>query len=108
MTVNDCICCSERKLIKRYLRISMREGIPLNKFPTWLHRKHGDLVIWRPRKDGVMGASMPCVMCRKAVEKYHIQWVAYTGEKWLHSNQDEMPKSRPTNKQRRKMGFKSM
>ncbi len=54
-----------------------------------------------------MGASMPCVMCRKAVEKYKIQWVAYTGEKWLHSNQDEMPKSRPTNKQRRKMGFTS-
>jgi hypothetical protein len=78
----------------------------LNKFPSWLHRKFGDLVIWRPRKDGVLGISIPCVLCRYTIERYHIQWMAFTGERWVHSNKcDNLPKSIPTHKQKKWLDF---
>ncbi len=105
MVASDCHCCSERKLLRMYLEEFRRKGIDLNQFPRWLHRKYGNLIIWRPRKDGVMGTSLPCVVCRKAIEKYRIQWVAYDGDKWIHSNHDDPPQSKPTHKQRKLMGF---
>lgn len=103
---NDCHCCAERKLIKQLLHTCTKKGLRLHNFPRWLHRTHGDLVVWRPRKDGVIGVSIPCVLCRKEIEKYHIQWTAFTGEKWVHSNRDlDVPKSIPTHKQRRWLQF---
>ena len=60
------------------------------------------------RKDGVEGISLPCVMCRKAIEKHNIKWRAYDGENWIDSSKTEiLPKSQPTNKQRRFLNFTS-
>jgi hypothetical protein len=54
----------------------------------------------------VLGNSLPCVICRKMIEKYNIQWTAYTGKDWVNSNSYEpLPESKPTNKQRRYMNF---
>ena len=54
----------------------------------------------------MLGISLPCVICRKMIEKYNIQWTAYTGEEWVKSNSYEpVPESKPTNKQRRYMNF---
>ena len=42
------------------------------------------------------------------IEKYNIKWRAYDGEQWIYSYKSEnLPKSQPTNKQRRFMGFTS-
>ena len=58
------------------------------------------------RKDGILGCSLPCVMCRKAIENSQLQWSAYDGQKWIHSKRSaNVPKSKPTNKQRRKLNF---
>ena len=96
-------------MIKVLLRKGTKSGVKIHNFSAWLHRKYGNLVIWRDRHDGVLGTSLPCVLFRKAIEKYNIQWVAYTGDGWIHSkrNIDILPKSKPTNKQRRYMNFKS-
>ena len=61
-------------MIRSLLRLSSKKGVPLCKFSEWVHRVHGDLVVWRLRKDGIMGVSIPCVMCRKMIEKYKINW----------------------------------
>jgi hypothetical protein len=88
------------------LRECTKKGFRVHDFPKWLHRKYGDLVVWRPRKDGVIGVSIPCVLCRKEIEKFNIQWMAFTGETWVHSNRDpDVPKSFPTHKQKRWMNF---
>jgi len=45
-------------------------------------------------------------MCKKELERHHIQWKAYTGTEWVHSNTSAyIPPSVPTNKQRRYMNF---
>ncbi len=52
------------------------------------------------------GISLPCVLCRKTIERYDICWVAHDGERWVHSKKTEnLPPSIPTAKQKRNLGF---
>ena len=59
-----------------------------------------------------MGNALPCVLCRKSLEKYKIKWIACVGEasvgeeNWVSSmNPETLPKSKPTHKQRRVLKF---
>ena len=103
---NDCLCCAERKMIRHMLRTCSKKGFDIAGFPRWLSRKYGIMVIYRLRHDGVMGISLPCVLCRKTIEKYKIRWVAFDGTDWIDSFKSEnVPKAQPTNKQRTWMKF---
>ena len=104
---SDCICCSERKMIKKLLRESSKKGVKYHNFSEWVSRKYGTLHIWRNRRDGVLGNSLPCVMCRKAIEKHNLKWMAYLDEKWVKSTDIDVPKSMPTRKQTSRLGFES-
>ena len=71
----------------------------------WIRRKYGHMVIYRESVQGDM-ISLPCVICRKMIEKYDIPWTAHDGDKWVSSSSGVcMPVSRPTNKQIRVYGF---
>jgi hypothetical protein len=82
-----------------------RQGVGSAKFPSWIHRKYGDLVVTRVRVDGGHGTSLPCVICRKAMDRLSIQWRAHVGEEWIRSTDEYVPASRATTKQRVKLGF---
>lgn len=78
---------------------AIRKGVPKYKFANWVHRKYGELIVYRMRKDGLLGRSIPCVLCKKAMERRGLKWFAYDGNKWVsHLN---APESVPTGKQRR-------
>jgi len=84
----------------------MKKGVKNHNFSKWVHRVYGDLQIYRMRRDGIVGCSLPCVLCRKAIERAGLQWTAYDGEKWVHSKKTEnLPKSKPTHKQRKVLKF---
>ena len=103
---SNCICCAERILIKKLYRDCIKKGNKPHKFPEWLHRKYGELVVERRTCYG-LGNSLPCVICRKAIEKIGIRWTAHDGTKWIHSEKSEyVPPSIPTNKQSRMLGFR--
>jgi len=102
---NDCLCCAEPKMIHYMIRLCAKKGFSLSEFPSWLHRKYGTMVIYRLRYDGTEGISIPCVMCRKRIERFKIQWTAFDGIEHVHSS-IKVPISRPTNKQRRWLNFK--
>jgi hypothetical protein len=60
------------------------------------------MTVCRVLSTGELGMSFPCVLCRKALERSHVQWTAHMGETWYSSKRgDELPESRPTNRQRR-------
>ena len=100
MTItNSCHCCAERRLIKQLEQEAIRKNVPKYRFGDWVHRKYGELVIYRMRKDGILGRSIPCVLCLKAMNKRKLNWTAYDGEKWV--TRENAPKSVPTGKQRR-------
>ena len=88
------------------LREGMKAGVKSYNFSKWVHRKKGNLVVWRQKKDGEFGNALPCVLCRKAIEKHDLKWVAYTDNGWVNSVKDDiLPKSKPTHKQKRNMKF---
>ena len=82
----------------------MKKGYKPHQFTEWLHRKHGELIVSRQNIYGD-AISMPCVICRKAMEKHNISWRAHDGCQWVHCS--EAPPSRPTSKQMRVLGFRS-
>jgi hypothetical protein len=83
----------------------MKKGYKPHQFTDWLHRKYGELVVSRQNIYGD-AISLPCVMCRKAMEKFDIRWKAHDGCRWVHSKKTEcLPISLPTAKQKRILGF---
>lgn len=101
MVSNDCHCCAERKLIRSMKAECIKKGIPLHNMGVYFHRKYGEIVIHRPRRDGVDGKSLPCVLCRKAMNRYGIQWIAYDGDRWVHSvKTPDIPEGHLTSRQR--------
>jgi hypothetical protein len=99
------MCCAERKMIYDLKRESFRCGVPNHKFPQWVHRKYGRLVIWRVLHDGSMGLSYPCVVCRKVLDRNSIEWIAHLGTTWYSSKDLNLPKSKPTQKQKTTLGY---
>ena len=94
-------------MIRNLQREAVKKGVKPYQFKDWIKRKHGGVMtVWRLRRDGHMGTSLPCVLCRKAIDKYEIQWMAYDGVNWIKSWVDEnLPKSIPTNRQKRIFNF---
>jgi mannitol/fructose-specific phosphotransferase system IIA component len=100
------VICGERKLLKQLFIRCMKKGYKPHQFTEWLHRKYGELVIQRKTCLG-HGISLPCVLCRKAIERAGIDWVAHDGIQWVHSKKSIcLPVSIATNKQHRVLGFR--
>lgn len=102
---NSTTCCAERILLKELIREARCQGIQNSHISAWIHRKYGEFIITREKFEGDLGVSLPCPMCSKALEKMNIAWKAYNGEEWVRSRDDDIPPSRPTNKQRYSMNF---
>jgi hypothetical protein len=99
--------CAERQLIRRLYRECLKKGYKSHQFTEWLHRKYGHLIIMRRNTLGD-AISLPCVLCRKMIERYDICWAAHDGHQWVHSKKsDQLPQSIPTAKQKRNLGFGS-
>lgn len=92
--------CAERRLIQYLKHRSRIEGIPPHAFSYWMNRKVGELIIKRVKCDGNLGTSYPCVCCRKVLDRGCLRWKAHIGEHWISSNDDNLPESKPTQKQR--------
>jgi len=97
--------CAERRLLKNLSLEARRQGVHPSCLAHWIHRKFGDFVIKRVRKDDGQGISLPCVICRKILDKKLIQWRAHIEHHWVKSTDEFVPKSKPTNKQKQKLGF---
>ena len=107
LVISNNHMCAERQLIRLLYRECMRKGYKPHQFTEWLHRKYGDLVIERRNIHGD-AVSLPCVLCRKSMERLGIRWAAHDGKQWVHSQKSEyIPPSIPTAKQKRVLGFGS-
>lgn len=95
---NSYKCCAERRLVSILMERARREGVHPSSFVRWFHRKQGELVIKRMRRDGLPGVSLPCVCCRKVLDRMCLKWRAHIGHNWV--SQETAPPSKPTNRQR--------
>lgn len=97
---NTTHMCAERRFIEMMRHRAQINGVPPSKFPHWLHMKVGSLIVVREKSDGNLGTSLPCILCRKVLDRSNIQWSAHIGDHWVSSSDDVVPKSKFTNKQR--------
>jgi hypothetical protein len=104
--INDCHCCAERKMLKTLEMKCIRQGVHFSKIPHWIHRKYGDFVIERVLYGGEYGTSIPCVICRKALERFCVQWRAHIGDMWFKSTDPEVPRSSSNTKTKIKVKFR--
>ena len=103
---NDFQCCAERRLLRQLNREASRRGIHSSCLSRWIHRKYGDFIVQRILYNGEYGTSLPCVLCRKTLERWAIQWRAHIGPVWVRSTDHWIPRSVPTARQKRTLGFK--
>lgn len=97
------------------LKEAHRHGIHGPKRVAWIHRKFGgEMVVWRVRKDGTLGCSIPCVLCRKKLIEFGIRVhvvlhdVPLGGHaSWFHGLMSDVnaPISKPTSGQIKRLNF---
>ena len=87
-------------MINKLMELSKRKGNSPAQFTTWTYRKFGEMTIRRDRGDGLMGISLPCIMCRKKLDRLKIPWRAHIYNQWVSSRDENVPNSKPTNKQK--------
>ena len=69
--------CAERRLLEHARAHARRTGVAPHAFAFWLHRRYGQLVVWRHTRDGTPAASLPCVLCRRALDAVGARWTAH-------------------------------
>lgn len=92
-------------MIKNLSLTAHRQGVRQPQLALWIHRKYGDLIVVRELACGGLGTSLPCVICRKALDRMSIQWRAHIGTQWVRSTDANVPPSKPTHKQKTVLGF---
>jgi hypothetical protein len=80
--------------------LSKRRGNSPAQLTHWIYRKFGEMIIRRERLDGKMGISLPCIVCRKQLDKLRIPWRAHINEKWISSRDIDIPESKFTHRQK--------
>jgi hypothetical protein len=103
---NTVHMCAERRLIRFMKHRARIEGVTSSGFYHWFHRKIGRVVIWRRLFHGGMGTSVPCIICRKVMDRGLIDWEAHIGTSWHSSRDSSPPKSKFTIKQIRSINPK--
>jgi hypothetical protein len=80
---NTYRCCAERIVLEKWKRLAIQKGIPRHAVISWIRRKSGGyLVVQRFLSDNTAGCSVPCVLCRREIEKYDmlVSCTARSGE----------------------------
>ena len=64
-------CCAERNVLDEWRRLAIKRGVPSHAIISWVRRKTGGtIVVRRYLFDNSLGCSIPCVFCRREIEKY--------------------------------------
>jgi hypothetical protein len=96
---NSPSVCAERKHIEKLIHVARIKGVPRHSVTKWIKRKEGELRIERFHKNGDLATSLPCVLCKRALDKYSIKWTAFHSGIWVNSEDEELPESKPTSRQ---------
>ena len=92
-------CCAERRLLSAARETARRRGVRPWAFARWFSASFGALVVVRRTRDGDVASSLPCVLCRRALEATGVRWTAVTREGAFVTDRDA-PLSEPTARQR--------
>ena len=89
-TTNSPSCCAERRLLADLHREACKHGVARHRTAAWMVR---------PRSDGLLGCSVPCVVCRAQLVRHGLRGLCRTGaHQWFHGRLTDSgaPRSGPT------------
>lgn len=102
---NTYRCCAERNVLDKWIRLAVKRGVAAHAIISWIRRKTGGtIVVKRYLFDNSLGCSVPCVFCRREIEKYDlvVTCTGRSGDKFEgRINDPEFPPSVLTLGQRR-------
>ena len=98
-TINSPSVCAERRHIQKLIHIAKKKGIHKQNISKWM-QSEVDLTIMRFLKNGEYATSFPCILCRQAMARYQIKWTAFHDGKWVSSEDENLPESKLTSRQR--------
>ena len=75
------------------------KGVPKYKIAHWISRQHGKFIVTRYNSDGETTTSLPCILCKKQLDRYKIRWRAYYDNCWIDSDSENIPESKLTSRQ---------
>ena len=96
--------CAERIVLGKWMRLAKQHGVPRHAMVYWIRRKTGgSLVVQRFLSDNTAGCSLPCVLCRKEIERYDLAvcCMVRSGETVVSFYGKDLPPSELTCSQRR-------
>ena len=99
--LNDATCCAERNLARKALMEARRHGKRGESARAFVRRKLGVITVVRRLHDGSFGCSLPCLLCRRALDGPGRRWRAYFDGRWIDTARDDLPASKLTGRQRR-------
>ena len=73
---NNVRTCAERRMLERLTRLGFARGVPPHRITRFVRRAVGWLVISRVTAEGEAACSLPCVLCRRRLDAFHLRWVA--------------------------------
>lgn len=83
--------CAERRLLEQLCRQAHIAGFCGTSGVRWVNRHTRAFVIERLTKDGMPACSLPCLLCRRAMDTYGIRWVAHLDAHNVVTEQDAPP-----------------
>lgn len=100
---------AERRLLSAWVEEARKAGQRPHQVVAWVRRKAGGAVcVWRLRRDGSLGCSVPCVCCSRELLKFGLKVYCVSSDgAWFDGWLDEpgAPRSQPTSGQRRELNF---
>lgn len=91
--------CAERRLLEQLCRQAQVAGFGGTAGVRWVNRHTRAFCIERLTKGGVHACSLPCTMCRRALDAYGIRWTAHIDQDNVVTEQNA-PQSKFTHRQR--------
>ena len=86
-----------------------KKGVPNHSIVAWVKRKVSCIHITRMRKDGGLGCSVPCILCKQLILKFDLRVICHTAEGDVYDGKmdaEDAPVSKFTSGQKRKLGSK--
>jgi hypothetical protein len=73
---NNVHTCAERRLLERLTHLARTRGVAPHRFAHFVRRSVGCLSISRCTADGIDACSLPCLLCRRQLDAFHLRWRA--------------------------------
>jgi len=73
---NNVRTCAERRLLEVLTREARIRGVPSHRVVHFVRRAAGQMEVTRLTARGDAACSLPCLLCRRRLEVFHVRWCA--------------------------------